>query len=59
MIEEIFRRGRCVVIFAVVILALTFISASPNALAQDVEGASPTILLTGTSRGISLEFVRQ
>ena len=59
MIEEIFRRGRCVVIFAVVILALTFISASPNALAQDVEGASPTILLTGTSRGIGLEFVRQ
>jgi NAD(P)-dependent dehydrogenase (short-subunit alcohol dehydrogenase family) len=43
----------------VVILALTFISASPNALAQDVEGASPTILLTGTSRGIGLEFVRQ
>ena len=59
MIEGIFRRGRCVVIFAVVILALTFISASPNALAQDVEGASPTILLTGTSRGIGLEFVRQ
>lgn len=59
MIEGIFRRGRCVVIFAVVILALTFISASPNALAQDAEGASPTILLTGTSRGIGLEFVRQ
>ena len=59
MIEGIFRRGRCVVIFAVVILALTFISASPNALAQDVDGASPTILLTGTSRGIGLEFVRQ
>jgi NAD(P)-dependent dehydrogenase (short-subunit alcohol dehydrogenase family) len=59
MIEGIFRRRRCVVIFAVVILALTFISASPNALAQDAEGASPTILLTGTSRGIGLEFVRQ
>ncbi len=59
MIEGIFRRGRCVVIFAVVILALTFISASPNVLAQDVEAASPTILLTGTSRGIGLEFVRQ
>ncbi len=59
MIEGIFRRGRCVVIFAVVILALTFISTSPNALAQDVDGASPTILLTGTSRGIGLELVRQ
>ncbi len=59
MIEGIFRRGQRVVIFAMVILAMTFILASPNALAQDVEGASPTILLTGTSRGIGLEFVRQ
>ncbi len=59
MIEGIFRRGRRVVIFAMVILAMTFISASPNALAQDVDEASPTILLTGTSRGIGLEFVRQ
>ncbi len=59
MIEGIFRRGQRVVIFAMAILAMTFISASPNALAQDVEGASPTILLTGTSRGIGLEFVRQ
>jgi NAD(P)-dependent dehydrogenase (short-subunit alcohol dehydrogenase family) len=59
MIERIFRRSQYALALAVVILATAVISVSPRALAQDVDGASPTILITGTSRGIGLEFVRQ
>jgi NAD(P)-dependent dehydrogenase (short-subunit alcohol dehydrogenase family) len=59
MIKRFFGRTQLVVLFATVFLAMTFISVSPKALAQDADGASPTVLITGTSRGIGLEFVRQ
>ena len=59
MIKRFFRRTQLFVLFATVFLAMTFISVSPEALAQDADGASPTVLITGTSRGIGLEFVRQ
>lgn len=59
MIEGFIRRGRAVDTFAVLLVAISVLSVTPRALAQDAEGVSPTILITGTSRGIGLEFVRQ
>lgn len=52
------RRGR-LVWAAAMSLVIVFLAASSPALAQDDDGAAPTILITGTSRGIGLEFVRQ
>jgi NAD(P)-dependent dehydrogenase (short-subunit alcohol dehydrogenase family) len=53
------RRGTSLVSFATVILTMIVMFVSPVASAEAVDGASPTILITGTSRGIGLEFVRQ
>ena len=55
MTTRIFRHGQSIV----VTLAMVFLFAGHDALAQDRDGASPTVLITGTSRGIGLEFTRQ
>ena len=42
-----------------VCIALALASAWPAVVAAEINPDSPTILITGTSRGIGLEFVRQ
>jgi NAD(P)-dependent dehydrogenase (short-subunit alcohol dehydrogenase family) len=59
MISGIFRRRGRLVCAAAMSLVIVFLAASSPAHAQDDDGAAPTILITGTSRGIGLEFVRQ
>jgi NAD(P)-dependent dehydrogenase (short-subunit alcohol dehydrogenase family) len=57
MIQRVCRLGRCAA--AAVLIAMMLISVTTVAFGQEAEGAAPTILITGTSRGIGLEFVRQ
>jgi NAD(P)-dependent dehydrogenase (short-subunit alcohol dehydrogenase family) len=54
-----FRRGTSLVSSTAVILTMIVLSVSPIASAEAADGASSTVLITGTSRGIGLEFVRQ
>ncbi len=46
---------RCIAALALYFLVL----GELGALAQDAEGVSPTVLITGSNRGIGLEFARQ
>jgi len=59
MIRSNSRGFMCVGLSAVVMLTLAMLAFSQDSWAQDAEAAAPTILITGTSRGIGLEFVRQ
>lgn len=53
------RQGARLVSSTAVILTMIVLSVSPIASAEAADGASSTVLITGTSRGIGLEFVRQ